>query len=176
MSFLFIYSIVLRSEQHPYGLMIQLLTSTPLSTPPDGRLIVGIAGVPASGKSTLAQLVTNRVNTAVHALPGPSQNAAAAANALAAGVQDAIPAEPVAVYVGLDGWHLTRAQLDAFPDPKLAHDRRGAHWTFDGDGYVAFVRALRRPLHASTFAPDLEVAAREQRVYAPSFDHAKKDP
>ncbi|TBU48711.1 P-loop containing nucleoside triphosphate hydrolase protein [Dichomitus squalens] len=144
-------------------------------TPPDGRLIVGIAGVPASGKSTLAQLITCRVNAAAHTLPSPPPNASAA-SAIAAAVQSVPPTEPVAVCVGLDGWHLTRAQLDAFPDPQLAHDRRGAHWTFDGEGYVAFVRALRRPLHASASAPDPEAAAGEQTVYAPSFDHAKKDP
>lgn len=69
----------------------------------------------------------------------------------------------------MDGWHLTRAQLDAFPDAKLAHDRRGAHWTFDGDSYVAFVRELRRPVS--------EVTTREDSViYAPSFSHELKDP
>lgn len=70
-----------------------------------------------------------------------------------------------AVLVGLDGWHLTRAQLDALPDPKLAHDRRGSHWTFDGHGYVSFVRSLREPVSPSTSA-----------ITAPVFDHAVKDP
>ena len=79
------------------------------------------------------------------------------------------------MHVGLDGWHLTRAQLDAFPDPKLAHDRRGAHWTFDGEGYATFVRALRHPIHAIC-SPDASPTPRSQTVYAPSFDHAKKDP
>lgn len=69
-----------------------------------------------------------------------------------------------AILVGLDGWHLTRAQLDAFSDPKLAHDRRGAHWTFDGPSYVAFVRSLRM------------VDGDASLVHAPSFDHALKDP
>lgn len=80
--------------------------------------------------------------------------------------EKAAAASPSAVLVGLDGWHLTRAQLDAFPDPKMAHDRRGIHWTFDGPGYVSFVKALRRPFsHVS--APV---------ITAPSFDHALKDP
>jgi len=70
-----------------------------------------------------------------------------------------------AVLVGLDGWHLTRAQLDELPDPKLAHDRRGSHWTFDGHGYVSFVRSLREPVSPSTPA-----------ITAPAFDHAVKDP
>lgn len=97
---------------------------------------MGIAGSPASGKSTLAQLLVDDVNAAL-----PS----------------------TAVLVGLDGWHLTRAQLDAFPDSKLAHDRRGAHWTFDGPGYVEFVRSLR-------------TEGEVQVLSAPTFDHALKDP
>jgi len=81
-----------------------------------------------------------------------------------AGVEDAIVgvSTPEAILVGLDGWHYTRARLDVMPDPKLAHDRRGAHWTFDGEGYVAFVRSLR--------------STAEQVITAPSFDHALKDP
>lgn len=96
---------------------------------------MGIAGSPASGKSTLAQLLVDDVNSTLSS---------------------------TAVLVGLDGWHLTRAQLDAFLDPKLAHDRRGAHWTFDGPGYVDFVRSLR--------------TAGELVLCAPTFDHALKDP
>ena len=73
-----------------------------------------------------------------------------------------------AVLVGLDGWHLTRAQLDAMPDPRLAHDRRGSHWTFDAHGYVSFVRKLREPVSPG--------ATTTTTITAPSFDHAVKDP
>jgi len=76
------------------------------------------------------------------------------------------PAERTeAILVGLDGWHLTRAQLATLPDPKLARDRRGAHWTFDSDGYLDFVKNLRS-------SSDSEV----EPIVAPSFDHAIKDP
>jgi len=108
--------------------------------PNNTRLLVGISGVPASGKSTLAELVAHHIN----ALQVPHE---------------------AAILVGLDGWHFTRAQLDAFPDPKLAHDRRGAHWTFDGESYAEFVRQLRKPL-----ASDNNV------IHAPSFSHSLKDP
>ena len=70
--------------------------------------------------------------------------------------------------VGLDGWHLTRAQLAALPDPQLAKDRRGAHWTFDPDGYLEFVKSLRLPLAPSR--------SHSNPIMAPSFDHAVKDP
>ncbi|KAG2070262.1 P-loop containing nucleoside triphosphate hydrolase protein [Suillus decipiens] len=106
------------------------------------RLLVAIAGVPASGKSTLAELVSAKVNALLAA--------------------DSATHPTPAILVGLDGWHLTRAQLDAMLDPKLAHDRRGAHWTFDGPSYVEFVKLLRQP--ATTV------------ITAPSFDHALKDP
>ncbi|EJD44038.1 P-loop containing nucleoside triphosphate hydrolase protein [Auricularia subglabra TFB-10046 SS5] len=82
------------------------------------RLLVGISGFPASGKSTLAREVALRVN----ALHGGGAE--------------------VAAVVGLDGWHFSRAHLDTMPDPALAHARRGAHWTFDGAAFVSFVQAL----------------------------------
>jgi len=71
-----------------------------------------------------------------------------------------------AILVGLDGWHLSRAQLDVFPEPQVAHDRRGSHWTFDGAGYVSFVRQLR----------DISLITDGKVITAPSFDHALKDP
>lgn len=99
---------------------------------------MGIAGIPASGKSTLADLVVKETNAL-------------------------LPTELRAVLVGLDGWHLTRAQLDAMPNAQEAHDRRGIHWTFDGSAYVDFIRALKRL--------DNNIV-----ITAPSFDHALKDP
>lgn len=65
----------------------------------------------------------------------------------------------------MDGYHLTRAQLDALPDPATAHARRGAEFTFDGAGFLRLVQALREPL-----------TSKSATVYAPSFDHAVKDP
>lgn len=76
-----------------------------------------------------------------------------------------------AILVGLDGWHLSRAQLDAFPDPKIAHDRRGAHWTFDGTAYAEFISELRVPIHRTPEGLESHLI-----IKAPSFDHALKDP
>lgn len=66
----------------------------------------------------------------------------------------------------MDGFHLTRAQLSAMPDPERAHARRGAEFTFDGAAFLALVDKLRAPVDAAS-----SVA-----VLAPSFDHAVKDP
>ncbi|THC90698.1 hypothetical protein EYZ11_009835 [Aspergillus tanneri] len=72
---------------------------------------------------------------------------------------------PIATVVPMDGYHFTRAQLAQMPDPVYAVARRGAAFTFDGEKFLTLVRALREPLTAET--PSL---------YAPSFDHAVKDP
>lgn len=72
----------------------------------DRRILIGLSGVPGSGKSLLGSHVVQALNRQTAGLP-------------------------TAVLVGMDGWHLTRAQLEAMPDPQLAKDRRGAAWTFD---------------------------------------------
>ncbi len=65
----------------------------------------------------------------------------------------------------MDGYHLSRAQLSAMPDPVHAHARRGAAFTFDSLSFLSLVRSLRQSLTPST-----------PTIYAPSFDHAVKDP
>ena len=65
----------------------------------------------------------------------------------------------------MDGYHLSRAQLSAMPDPTTAHARRGAAFTFDSASFLHLVKRLREPLCADTVT-----------FYAPSFDHAVKDP
>ena len=41
------------------------------------------------------------------------------------------------------GFHFYKRQLDTFPDPQQAHARRGAHFTFDADGFVRAVAQIR---------------------------------
>lgn len=71
----------------------------------------------------------------------------------------------IATFLPMDGYHLTRAQLSAMPDPHTAHFRRGAAFTFDAPAFLTLVKKLREPL-----CPETET------IYAPSFDHAVKDP
>ena len=137
---------------------IQLLSGT--AHPAPQRLLVGISGIPASGKTTFAQILTERINRILNQARSPAQlSESSTTHDIQADVK-----HPQAILVGLDGWHLTRAQLDVFPDPKTAHDRRGSHWTFDGDSYASFVRALR------------DITTGNSVISAPSFDHALKDP
>jgi pantothenate kinase len=113
------------------------------SIPPFKRLLVGLAGLPASGKSRYSDLLLKHISDNLQRRGSDSR----------------------AKLIGLDGWHLTRAQLDQFDDPKLAHWRRGAHWTFDGTAYLMFVKALRT-----------DITSTSPTLTAPSFDHAVKDP
>ncbi|KAF2962865.1 hypothetical protein GQX73_g10714 [Xylaria multiplex] len=117
-------------------------------TPEDQRFMIAIGGIPGSGKTTLSQIVTQALN-ARHASLHPE-------------IPEAVP---VAAFVPMDGYHLTRAQLSAMPDPVTAHARRGAEFTFDGPAFLSLVKALREPLTASSTT-----------IFAPSFDHAVKDP
>lgn len=65
----------------------------------------------------------------------------------------------------MDGYHLSRAQLAALPDPQHAFDRRGAAFTFNGESFLELVRVLREPITSSSTT-----------IHAPSFDHTIKDP
>jgi pantothenate kinase len=145
-----------------------------LSTAGPHRILVGIAGIPASGKTTFAHLLTGRINLVLNGrfLAGDTHQSSAEAERnnddtaqLAPDLHANSPHDQ-AILVGLDGWHLSRAQLDVFPEPQVAHDRRGSHWTFDGAGYVSFVRQLR----------DTSFITNGKIITAPSFDHALKDP
>lgn len=107
--------------------------------------MIAIGGMPGSGKTTLSQTMVDAINARQGSLNPASP--------------------PLAAFVPMDGYHLTRAQLSAMPDPVTAHARRGAEFTFDGHGFFKLVEALRAPLTTESGT-----------IYAPSFDHAVKDP
>ncbi|KAG4432881.1 hypothetical protein IFR05_011627 [Cadophora sp. M221] len=80
------------------------------------RVIIGLAGPPGSGKSTIAEHVIGRLN-------GTS-------------------ATPYAAIVPMDGFHLPRSALDQMPNSCEAYARRGASWTFDAGGIAKLVQTL----------------------------------
>ncbi|UXN29275.1 nucleoside/nucleotide kinase family protein [Curtobacterium flaccumfaciens] len=90
------------------------------------RTVLGIAGAPGAGKSTLARRIVTEVD-----------------GRLGAGT---------AVQVPMDGFHLSNAALDALG----RHDRKGAADTFDADGYVALVRRLVAADEDVVWAPDFD--------------------
>lgn len=64
--------------------------------------------------------------------------------------------------LSMDGFHYTRKELSAMPDPEHAHARRGAAFTFNAEKF--------RDLIVNLSKPPSEV------ITAPTFDHAVKDP
>lgn len=98
-------------------------------------------------------------------LPGKSTLAAAVTARINALLPESDPSRaPIAVGLPMDGYHLSRAQLASMPDPATATHRRGAAFTFDAEGFHALVQALAQPIDAG------------KTIFAPSFDHATKDP
>jgi pantothenate kinase len=67
---------------------------------------------------------------------------------------------PHSIVVPMDGYHFTKVQLSQFPDPVAALTRRGAHWTFDAESFVA----------------DLESLRSLKSKYFPAFQHGVGDP
>ncbi|KAK2015869.1 phosphoribulokinase/uridine kinase [Colletotrichum eremochloae] len=83
---------------------------------PSRRILVAVAGVPGSGKSTVTAAV--REDLQKHAV------------------------ENVAV-LPMDGFHYSCATLSSFNDPDLAFRRRGAPFTFDVVSFLNLVKKLR---------------------------------
>lgn len=48
--------------------------------------------------------------------------------------------------VPMDGYHYERRVLDTFPDPILAHQRRGAPFTFDANRFAKELREGKKAL------------------------------
>ncbi|XP_033138339.1 putative uridine kinase C227.14 isoform X2 [Brassica rapa] len=113
---------------------------------PNVKRLVGLAGPPGAGKSTLAYEVVSRINRL-----WPQK---------AASFDDEVMPPDVATVLPMDGFHLYRSQLDAMEDPKEAHARRGAPWTFNPALLLNCLKKLRN----------------EGSVYVPSFDHGVGDP
>ncbi|KAK4104571.1 P-loop containing nucleoside triphosphate hydrolase protein [Parathielavia hyrcaniae] len=126
--------------------LLERAWATYLNTSKDSRCLIALGGIPGSGKTTLSARLTAGLNVrhAATSLSGTPH---------------------IAAFIPMDGFHHTRAQLDAMPDPATAHARRGAEFTFDGAAFLRLVQRLKEPLTDTT-----------PTLFAPSFDHALKDP
>ncbi|MFF0393043.1 nucleoside/nucleotide kinase family protein [Kitasatospora sp. NPDC004615] len=96
-----------------------------------GRVLLGLAGPPAAGKSTLARRLIDEINR--H--EGPV----------------------TAAYLPLDGFHLSNAQLDRLD----LRARKGAPETFDALGYLALVQRVAADRFHDIYVPDFDRALDE---------------
>uniref|UniRef100_A0A5B7BVS4 Phosphoribulokinase/uridine kinase domain-containing protein n=1 Tax=Davidia involucrata TaxID=16924 RepID=A0A5B7BVS4_DAVIN len=136
-----------RSMDEIYDALADRLVPTAAATSdPHLKHIVGLAGPPGSGKSTIACEVAQRVNKL---WPQKSYS-----------FDSQVDAPDVATVLPMDGFHLYRHQLDTMENPEEAHARRGAPWTFDPELLLTCLKTLRN----------------QGSVYAPSFDHGVGDP
>ncbi|KAL9243027.1 hypothetical protein vseg_016967 [Gypsophila vaccaria] len=124
----------------------RLLPTGAATASPNLKYIIGLAGPPGAGKSTVASEVVQRINSKWQQ-KAPSMD-------------ELVDSPDIAIVLPMDGFHLYRHQLDSMEDPKEAHARRGAPWTFDPTRLLNCLQTLRN----------------EGSVYAPSFDHGVGDP
>ncbi|PIA31521.1 hypothetical protein AQUCO_04900077v1 [Aquilegia coerulea] len=124
----------------------RIVPTAAMASNPNLKYIVGVAGSPGAGKSTLASEVARRVNKLW------TQRSSA--------MDFLVDSPDVAISLPMDGFHLYRHQLDKMENPEEAHARRGAPWTFDPAALLKCLKKLRA----------------EGSVYVPSFDHGVGDP
>jgi pantothenate kinase len=94
--------------------------------PEQGRAVLGIAGVPGSGKTTLAEAVVTGV---AHEC-----------------------GDGFVAHVPMDGFHLADVQLERLG----LLDRKGAPETFDAAGYAALLQRLHSEAQRPVYAPGFE--------------------
>ncbi len=92
----------------------------------DSRAILGIAGSPGAGKSTLVDLLLDRIR----ALQGPQWVA----------------------HIPMDGFHLADAQLDRLG----ARARKGAPDTFDSAGFGHMLQRVKRETDTPVYVPGFD--------------------
>ena len=92
-------------------------------------VVIGVAGVPGAGKTTLVESLVGKLNKGV---PDPERQRFA--------------------HVPMDGFHLSDRELIRLG----LLDRKGAPETFDVHGYAATLHRLRTPRAAVVYAPGFE--------------------
>jgi pantothenate kinase len=100
------------------------------------RMILGLAGPPGAGKSTLAATIVTAARAAV--------------------------AQEWAACLPMDGYHLSNAQLERLG----LLDRKGAPATFDADGYTAMLARVAADGGRDIYAPDYDRIVHHEPIAA----------
>jgi pantothenate kinase len=125
----------------------------PILASPASRIIVGVAGPPAAGKSTLAPALAKLL---CRDGAGRDVGRAAASSDMrpdtgAVVRRDAAGSDsgPAAVALGMDGFHLANSELSRLGLSTV----KGAPETFDAYGFIALLKRLRDPHEPVVYAP-----------------------
>jgi pantothenate kinase len=105
---------------------IDLLARDAIALADESRAILGIAGSPGAGKSTLVDLLVARIG--------------------------AVKGADWVGHVPMDGFHLADAQLDRIG----ARGRKGAPDTFDAAGYAHLLGRLKREVDEPVYVPGFD--------------------
>lgn len=126
--------------------LVERVKEIQLETPTDKKLIILLAGVPGSGKSTLSCKVVKLLNEEhnIKSLVLPQ-----------------------------DGYHLYRSELAQMPDPEEAITRRGAPFTFNADAFLKTVKLLNDPTSSSEV---IRAPSFDHKLKDPIEDDIKIDP
>lgn len=92
------------------------------------RYLVLIAGIPGSGKTTIAQTLGQDLNSA----------------------------SIRTIVVPMDGFHLYRHELDQLADPEEGHRRRGAPFTFDAVKLIETLKQIRNSSGTTVKVPGFD--------------------
>ena len=103
-----------------------LLARDAIALASDSRAILGIAGGPGAGKSTLVDAIVARIRAAM--------------------------GDDWIAHVPMDGFHLADAQLDRIG----ARGRKGAPDTFDAAGYAYLLERVKREIHDPVYVPGFD--------------------
>lgn len=105
--------------------------------------IVGVIGIPGSGKSTSCSILTGLLR------------------------------DLGSMLMPLDGYHHTKDALTKFPDPKDALYRRGAPDTFDAQSITSDLERIKYGSDEIVTIPDWDHAVADPRPHAYSFQRSK---
>jgi pantothenate kinase len=89
------------------------------------RYIIGVSGIPGSGKTTFVNLLVNEFNKRYN---HKYEN-------------------DVIIGISMDGFHLPKSTLNTFNNKKEAYLRRGVYWTFDPYRIINLLNSLKNSLN-----------------------------